>query len=222
MFEKMRWSESIGNAAKSLGLAAVTITLTLLVATVELSPLAWAQASTYNYGYYTNAHTAGFPSGVLSVINPGSTGGTSPGGDLCTNVYVFNHSQQMEECCSCKVTPDGLRTFNVNTDLTNKPLAPAASLVSGVIKIVSSPVPASGSCNNVAASTYTPSGTLGVWITHVHEAVGTFSVSDSVFSPGVLSTGSVIGTPELNQLQNLCAFVAGTGTSFGICNCGTE
>jgi hypothetical protein len=193
---------------------------------VALSSVSFAQiATSYEFGFFTNAHRAGVPDAQLSVINPGSTGGTSPGGDLCANIYVFNTSQEILECCSCKVTPDGLRTFSVNTNLTDNTLS-AATPVNGVIKIVSSQTPASGSCGvhaNVAASTYTPLGTVGAWITHPYETgPSSFSISDSPFFTANLTSGIVIGTPEVTRLQVLCAFIVGNGSGFGICGCGTE
>jgi hypothetical protein len=208
MFDNLRRSRS----------AAVTRTITLLVLAAALSSAGFAQerSTSYNFVDYINAQKAGFPSAQVQVINPGSTGGTSPSGDLCANVYVFSHNQQMLECCSCKVTPDGLRTFSVNTDLTINPLTPAA-VPNGVIKIVPSQAPATSTCAiSTAASTYVPFGTLGAWITHVHKANGTFSVSEKAFQTASLSQ------TELSTLQNHCLFISTTGSAVGICTCGIE
>jgi hypothetical protein len=143
-----------------------------LFAIAALSTGAFAQESTYNYGYYTNANTAGFPDARMSVINPGSKGGFSPVGDLCANIYVFLPDTQMIECCSCKVSPNGLRTFSLNTDLTSNPFT-SFTPHSGAIKIVSSAVLANGLCETstvtpfqkvmfpVAGTNYTPASSLG-------------------------------------------------------------
>jgi len=200
---------------------AVTMMCTFLAATCALSTVALAQepVSSYNYGYYTNANTADYPQAQMFVVNPGSTAGTSPAGDLCANVYVSNSNNEILECCSCKVSPDGLRTFGVNANLTDNSLLTSVPHT-GVIKIVSSAVPAPGSlatsCTNVAATTYAPYGYLGTWITHVNEAHNTFSVSETHFLAGVLST------TELTNLQNICSFIQASGAGFGICSCGSE
>jgi len=221
MSHNLRLSESIWCARKTSGFLALTMMCTFLAAACVLSTgaLAQEQVSSYNYGYFVNANTPGFPEAQMYVINPGSTEGTSPGGDLCANVYVIATNQQMLECCSCKVTPDGLRTFGVNTNLTNNPLLPSAPH-RGVIKIVSSAVPTpissvvtSGSCNNAAGTTYAAYGYLGAWITHVND---TRSVSETHFLAGILSA------TELATLQKICSFIQADGTAFGICSCGTE
>jgi hypothetical protein len=223
MSHNLPLSESIWYAAKTRGFLVVSMMCALLAATCVLSSraLAQEQVSSYNYGYFVNANTPGIPDAQMYVVNPGSTGGTSPAGDLCANVYVFAPNQEMFECCSCKVTPDGMRTFGVNTNLTNNPLLPNAPH-SGVIKIVSSAVPTSissfgapGSCNNAASTTYSPYGYLGTWITHVNDAHHP-SVSETHFLAGVLST------TELANLQKICNFIQLSGTSFGICSCGSE
>lgn len=223
MSENFRLSESIWNATKTLGCLAVSITFTFVVATG-----AFAQEGVRTFGYFTNANIPGVPDASMFVVNPGSTGGFSPGGDLCANIYVFRSDQQLEECCSCKITPDGLRTFSVNTDLTNNPLT-AIGPQSGAIKVVSSAVPAGDSCTisngatsfPVAATTYQPSGLLGTWITHVHATPNGVSVSEANFFPGVLSAA------ELGKLQRQCNLIAEaslgpTGSGIGICTCGSE
>jgi len=221
MSRNIRLFKSTFNAAKKLGFLAVTVTLALLAATAALSTAAFAQQSSYNYGYFVNANTAGFPDADMYVVNPGSTGGTSPSGDLCANIYVFNSVQQMQECCSCKITPDALTTFSLNTNLTSVPIL-GPSLRTGAIKVVSSAVPsAATSCKNVAGSTYAPSGYLGIWITHVHVANGTFSKSETSFLPGLLSTPNA-PSAELAQLQEVCEFLIANGSGFGICSCPSE
>jgi hypothetical protein len=221
MSQKLALSESIWHAAKTRGFLVVSMMCTLLAATCVLSSraLAQEQISSYNYGYFVNANTPGIPEAHMYVVNPGSTGGTSPGGDLCANVYVFATDQQMLECCSCKVTPDGMRTFGVNTHLTNDPLT-AAVPHSGVIKIVSSAVPGSissigGSCKSAAGTTYAAYGYLGTWVTHVNDA-HQLSVSETHFLAGFLST------TELANLQNICNFIQTSGTAIGLCSCGSE
>ena len=97
--------------------------------------------STYAVTYYSNANTVGAPDATLRVINDGNTGGT-----LCAAFYVFDDSQEMQECCSCPVTADGLIAESVNRYLLANSLT---SFVNhrGVIKVVSTNAP-SGSCES--------------------------------------------------------------------------
>ncbi len=199
---------SILNATRTASLGAVTLTL--------LASSAFGQIS---YGYFTNAGSA--PDAQLSIINVGTTGGTSPAGDLCANIYVFDTKQEMAECCSCKVPANALTIFSLNTNLTSNPLL--APLANGVIEVAASPVPANTGCN--AAAFPFAFGGLGAWITHVVQpGSGAFSVSElpltpvtpaSPASPAGISSGSV----ELSHLQSLCSFIQSDGSGFGICTC---
>ena len=93
----------------------------------------------YQVTYFdNNYHDGRFPldSGTIRVINPGLTGSprSADEGTLCANIYVFDDTQEMIECCSCPVTANGLLTISVN-DLTENPLTVVP--FRGVIKIVS-------------------------------------------------------------------------------------
>ena len=118
----------------------------------------------------------------------------------------------------------------MNTDLTGNPLT-VATPHSGAIKIVSSPVTNSDSCNttaatgisvNVAATPYQPTGLLGAWITHVNNAGdGAISISEGNFFNGPIAAS------ELTKLQQQCYEIqsvssGGLGSAHGICTCGTE
>lgn len=104
---------------------------------------AWASttppADTLKVDYFANANTAGAPDGTVRLTNPGTAGG-----NLCAAVFVFDQNQEMSECCSCFLSPDGLRTLSVNTDITGNPLT-GVILNTGVIKIVSTGTTA-GTC----------------------------------------------------------------------------
>ena len=210
---------------------ALSFTFAFVIALTAHSSVAFAQAGTTIYGYYTNAHLAGVPDGLLSVVNPGSVAGFSPAGDLCANIYVLRSNQQIVECCSCKITPDRLNTLNVNLDLTSNPIDSMTLPLpqSGVIKIVSSAVESDSSCEvshfpwlavltvPVAATSYTPSGILGAWVTHVN-AAGTaiYSVSEENFVDGAVTT------TELAKLRQDCLSIASPFSRRAICSCGTE
>src|SRR5579864_8792532 len=106
----------------------VVCTLALALCTVS----AWAAgppADTLKVEYFSNANTAGAPDATFRLTNPGTAGG-----NICASIYVFDSQQEMSECCSCLLTPDGLRTLSVNGDLTSNPLT-GVVLNTGLVKV---------------------------------------------------------------------------------------
>ena len=101
--------------SRNMMLVVCALALTLCTAS------AWASttppADTLKVDYFANANTAGAPDGTVRLTNPGTAGG-----NLCAAVFVFDQNQEMSECCSCFLSPDGLRTLSVNTDITGNPL----------------------------------------------------------------------------------------------------
>jgi hypothetical protein len=118
----------------------------------------------------------------------------------------------MVECCSCRITPNGLRTISVANNLTNNPLTSVVS-VNGAIKIVET----SGVCN--AAVPLTPLvDTVVGWGTHLQTsggtAAGTF-ITETNLQAAALSAG------ELAFLPQACQFAKYLGSNKGICTCGS-
>jgi hypothetical protein len=199
-------------------------------------------------GYGGPGHSGGTGDALLRIVNDGSAlvddgGGTAAlpqavapaSQNVCANIYVFNDVQELQECCSCPLTPNSLLTFSVINDLTSNPLNQQESLSAGVIKIVGSQmgiVPRS--CSNepgaVTAATFTTLAPgLHAWINHTETMASNqagftppfgFVTSTSVVSldPGALSKA------EFNELQDGCAAINAadhTGTqAIGICKCG--
>lgn len=157
--------------------------------------------------YFSNAHNINAPDGTLTLVNNGLTGG-----DLCAMVYVFDTSQEMNECCGCSISQDaGMRTLSVNTDLTSNTLT-GSKLTTGVIRVVPADNTSNPSCN---AGTVTPSGLVTPWVTHMqYAAPGTFTVTET--EPQM----STLGTAELTDLENDCAFLQKLGSGHGVCTCG--
>jgi len=114
-------------------LVACTLALALCAGT------AFGQADTLKVDYFANANTSGAPDGTVRIDNPGTAAG-----NVCASIYVFDPEQELSECCSCLLTPDGLRTLSVNTDLTSNPLT-GVVLSTGLIKFVST-IPVAGAC----------------------------------------------------------------------------
>jgi len=115
----------------------VGLVLFLMAIALMLSGNALAQGdnSVYFVTYYANNAT-GYPDAVVRFINDGDQG-TGAAGDLWAAFYVFDDSQELTECCACVVTPDGLLSEDVKTELTSNPLTGKIPQ-RGVIKVISS------------------------------------------------------------------------------------
>jgi len=229
---------------KILGLLALSLCF-VCFASVASAQGYGAPDTHYYVGYYGNANM-GFPDAQLDIVNPGSTGGYSafnpsappgvPFGDLCANVYVFTSDQEMVECCSCFISPNGQIQLSLAVDLTSNPVANSAVVPlpnAGAIKLVSSATN-SGACNvsaaegsatqDIAGTIYSPWGSLRAWNTHVRETAGAtttslngvFTESEVMFQQAHLSYD---GT-ELGKLQADCSFILGNGSGHGHCTCG--
>jgi hypothetical protein len=159
---------------------------------------------------FSNAQTTGAPDATLRLVNDGAGGDASPAGDLCAAIYVFNFDEQLAECCSCKVTPNGLLTLSVDLDLTSNPLTPRVPH-RGVIKTISSAVPSDGVCDPRAV--VLKAGIKG-WITHVQNAgAGKWSITEDSL------TNARLGLAEFSDLQDDCANLIELGSGFGSCDC---
>jgi hypothetical protein len=162
--------------------------------------------STYAVTYYSNANTTGAPDATVRVINDGDTGGT-----LCAAFYVFDDSQEMQECCSCPVTADGLISESVNRYLLANSLT---SFVNhrGVIKVVSTTQNA-GYCDPTKGA-----ATAGIrgWATHIQRATSGYAITETELHDANLSAA------ELAGLQQFCSFEIVLGSGRGTCTCGLE
>ena len=157
--------------------------------------------------YFSNAHTSGVADATVRLTNPGVTGG-----NLCAEIYVFDQSQQLSECCGCLVSPDGLRTLSVNADLTSNPLTGVQSRT-GVVKVVPADASVNPSCD---PTTIAPKASLAAWSTNIQKQnASTFTITETTFQLGPL------GDDELAALQQQCSFSHTLGSGQGVCSCGT-
>jgi hypothetical protein len=136
----------------------------------------------------------------VRITNPGTSGG-----NLCADIYVFDTNEEMSECCSCTVTPDGLLTLSVNTDLTGNPLT-GVFLSNGVIKVVSAATKA-GFCP--LPVNITPTAALRVWATHIQNS--SFSITEGV------SPDATFSAAEQSALQSQCNSIKKVGSGKGQC-----
>jgi hypothetical protein len=188
------WSIGKAKISASSGAASVSGTLVVLpVAAVD---------------YFSNAHNVNAPDANLNLVNTGLTGG-----DLCAMVYVFDSSQEMNECCGCSVSQDaGMKTLSVDNDLTSNTLT-GVKLTTGVIRVVPADMASNPVCN---AGTVTPAGLVLPWATHIQSvAPGTFATTevDSQLRP--------LSKDELSDLASDCAFIQKLGSGHGVCTCGS-
>ena len=175
-------------------------------------------------GYGGPGHSGGSGDALLRIVDAGNWE-NSNGGDVCANIYVYNDTQEQQECCSCPLTANALLTFSVINQLTSNPFSKSTeSLSAGVIKIVGSAGPCVTSCTgSTAAGPYTIAGGLHEWINHtesVYSQLGPITSGTSVdeFTNAGLDSG------ELNYLQSKCAAITGGNVAgsecAGICDCG--
>ena len=175
------------------------------LATTLCTARAFGQADTLKEDYFANANMAGAPDGTLRLSNPG----TYIYGNICASIFVFDPNQELSECCSCLLTPDGLRTLSVDTDITGNPLT-GVTLTEGKIAIVST-VPVSGTCP-LPTAVY-PAVAIRSWGAHIQDAG--FTVTETPSQDATLSP------VEVTRLGNQCLAVRVVGSGHGICTCGT-
>jgi len=185
------------NYGKILALGAVAVALFLIVGATT----AGAQSDAYSLTYYTYAQTTGAPDAHLRIINDGNTNG-----NLWADIYVFNNDEQMEECCSCVVSPDGILDLDANVDLLGNQLAPEVATTNGVIKVLSS---------TTVDTAPTPTAGIRGWFTHIQSgaAAGAYSITETELKDSTLSA-----TEESVGLAETCAFVHELGSGHGVCS----
>ena len=173
---------------------------------------------------YASNLTAG--DSVINLTNTGANGASlnGPGfggaaGNICVNVYAFSPDEQLVSCCSCLITPNGLASLSVNSDLISNTLT-GVRPNSVVVKLVNTGAGAGftgTTCTNSAATAGTAAfplaaGMLGFGTTiHAAPVAGTFGVTETPFLSATLST------QELASITNRCANIIGNGSTFGIC-----
>jgi hypothetical protein len=166
----------------------------------------------YKVNYFAN-NASPAPDATVRIDNPGLTYG-----NLCAMIYVFAADQQLDECCGCVETHNGLRKLSVRTDLTSNPLTGVVPF-SGVIKVVSAAVNDSP-CD--PTSNVKPTANLRVWATHIQNGTTLGSYGGLIWPvTETESSDSTLGATELANLQAQCAFINILGSGHGLCSCGT-
>ena len=194
--------------------------IVLAAACLSLGAMSVAQAKppavnaflSFSDQYFSNNTTAGAPDATVRINNPGSTNG-----DLCAMIYVYDSNQEMNECCGCLTTPDGLRTLSVKNDINGNPLT--IPLNTGTMKLISATVngyPCDPTQNVV------PSGQLNAWGTHVQNKVGTgFPITETGWDIEQLTPTAAAVSAELSSVVADCYFTQRLGSGRGVCSCGS-
>jgi len=87
-------------------------------------------------GYGGNGASGGIGDGLVSIANGGDVA-PEQRGTLCAMIYVFDDIEEMQACCGCPVTPDGVRTMSVINNVTKNFGVNRGNLNAGVIDIIS-------------------------------------------------------------------------------------
>ena len=184
---------------------AVIVVLSLATAAVAFAadPAVPGPPDAFQIGHASNLNIGD------SVVNITNTG-TQSSSNLCVNVYTFDPAEEMISCCTCNVTPNGLKSISVRGSLTSNPLTPAIP-TSVIIKLLAS----TGACNASSVSAANLAPGLRAWGTTVHAlptSPVTYGVTETPLSPAVLSVS------ELEKLTSFCGFIQLDGSGFGICS----
>jgi len=197
---------------KKLGVLLLLVSAVMLLGGVAL---AQGDPSYYFVTYYSDANRSNAPDATLRIINDGdhSTAeveGVPIGGNLSASIYVFDDSQELQECCNCLITADGILSESVNKELTANSLTGTVNHV-GVIKVIGSVV--------ADPTDNAPWPGLHGWMTHMQ----TFSPSttDCITTETPLSDANLV-TAEQTALQDSCSFAITLGSGHGICSCTPE
>lgn len=144
---------------------------------------------------------------TVRLVDPGYTQG-----DMCAMIYVFDQTQEMNECCGCVISDSGLVTLSLMKDLTSNPLIgkePAA----GDVEIVPATLGPNGQCN---AGNPNFTSTLAGWETNAQQTTGGhYTVTE------IPATVDALSPTEAQVLAVECGMVQTLGSGSGICSCGT-
>jgi hypothetical protein len=167
--------------------------------------------------YSNNAGPGSTINQFLRLINVGQHGTpvTSPVGDICANLYVFDNNQVMIACCSCRITPNGLASASIGDQLTNHPLSafiPAA----GTISIAPIVAAANAACSPTAPFASSDASLIRAYGTHLEVSASATYVTEAEIP------GSTLGPDEAAFLSNACLFVQYLGSGRGTCACSSR
>jgi hypothetical protein len=201
------------------------LVLLALVALAAIPSLAqYPAAAPYLVDYFANnPGPGGQADQLVRLVNVGEFGTplSSPVGDICANVYVFDANQEMVACCSCRVTPNGLLSISVANSLTNNPVTSVVP-VSGDIKIISTLASGSTPCTPLTYNGGVAPSLVG-WASHIETsggtAAGTFITVAELLGWYRVPTADGANASEADFLPQACQFARYLGSGKGTCGC---
>jgi hypothetical protein len=207
---------------KLLPMQAIAFALAMTSAVAQKAP-----DNVYALGYYSSANTTGNPDTTVRVINDGSAGEA----DLCAAFYILDSSEELQSCCSCPVTADGIISESVNNNLLGNVLTVKVNNT-GVIKVLSTATAIGGPSECSPSAQYTGAPTPGIrgWITHIQ--VGPTSIDDTKPTAKAVAAEAQIteddlkdsnyATLETGDLKLECQYLIRLGGGHGVCSCTAE
>lgn len=197
------------------------VLLVLAVAIMLTGTLAFAtDDGDFAIKIFNNVGIASNPAGWDNTVLLSDSGqsfgqfGVAANGNICANVYVFSHDEQLQECCSCLITPNGIQGYSLVRDLTANPLS-AFTTPQAVVKVVSTAPSAVGTCDPTAGAKIAgaapppaPAPTL---------VLGLIAEAESIVPTTAEFVSSVPTTQELQNIRNLCWFNVHNGSGRGVC-----
>lgn len=167
---------------------------------------------TFSLTYFDSSPFTGtVPEQSIQIANAGVQSTSSALGDLCANIYVFDSSQELKECCSCPVTANGFIRLSIDNLTTNPGNGIPFNAAS--VAVVSSLSSSTSICDPTNVS---PVPSLNVWGTHVSNRGTGFGL---VETPALTTP---LSGPELTEMQSVCGFIVGNQSGAGICTCSTD
>ncbi len=148
----------------------------------------------------------------------------SAGGNLCVGVYAFDPNEELQSCCTCLVTPDGLVSLSAKainaasltgenpTSLVVKLLAWSTTAGTSSTAPPGTPAPPTSSACNAATPGTLVAG-MHAWGTSLHAvATSGYTITETPFSTARLSAS------ELANITQICEFTQINGSGkFGQC-----
>jgi hypothetical protein len=191
---------------KRVGLSLFAVlALALILSSSALAQLPPGDSSYYFVTYYSN-NVSGAPDATLRLINDGDQGST-----IYAGIFVFDDSQELQECGYCPITPDGVLSEDVKTELTSNTLT-GRTPSRGVIKVISLVYVSVGGGEGVGAV----AGLHG-WATHIQRATptsGAYATTEAPLADSNLS--------ELLTLPTLCSYAQQLGSGQAVITCTLE
>ena len=152
--------------------------------------------------YLTNSGARG------AGLAAGTTANTT--GAICANVYAFSPDNELVSCCSCPVTPNGLKCLSARRDLLVSP----ATSTPLVVKLYAT-TPKNGFCSGSAADDSARGAPgLHAWGTSIQ--IGAEGKPDPVTDGPFLP--ATIGPGERERLASRCAIRYANSSGFGVCS----